>query len=79
MGIHATIKADRFEAMVPIHQACRTAFGSVGKAIADDLKLRHDRGSDPMSAANGRTRERPIAEGSPFVSRAFQADLRFLA
>lgn len=31
------------------------------------------------SAANGRTRERPIAEGSPFVSRAFQADLRFLA
>ena len=29
MGIHAAIEADRYEAMVPLHQACRMAFGSV--------------------------------------------------
>ena len=59
LGIHAAIKADRFEAIVPLHQACRTAFGSVGAAIAGGLKLRHD-------------------NGSQFVSRAFQDELRFL-
>ena len=59
MGIHAAIEADRYEAMVPLHQACRAAFGSVGQAIAGGLKLRHD-------------------NGSQFVSRAFQAELRFL-
>lgn len=59
MGIHAAIEATRFEAMVPLHQACRTAFGQVGQAIAGGLKLRHD-------------------NGSQFVSRAFQAELRFL-
>lgn len=59
MGIHAAIEANRFEAMVPLHQACREAFGGVGKAIAAGLKLRHD-------------------NGSQFVSRAFQAELKFL-
>lgn len=59
MGIHAALKADRFEAMIPLHQACRTAFGHVGNAIAAGLKLRHD-------------------NGSQFISRAFQAELRFL-
>lgn len=59
MGIHAAIKADRYEAMLPLHQACRMAFGSVGKAIAADLKLRHD-------------------NGSQFISRAYQAELKFL-
>ena len=44
MGIHAAIEANRFEAMVPLHQACRAAFGSVGQAIAVGLKLRHDNG-----------------------------------
>lgn len=78
MGIHAAIKADRYEAMVPLHQACRIAFGSVGAAIAGGLKLRHDRGSGSGSAANGRTRERPIAGGSRFISRAYQAEVRFL-
>lgn len=59
MGIHAALYGDRYEAMVPIHQACREAFTSVGMAIASGLKLRHD-------------------NGSQFVSRAFQAELRFL-
>jgi len=59
LGIHAALKADRFEAIVPLHQACRASFGGVGKAIAAGLKLRHD-------------------NGSQFISRAFQAELRFL-
>ena len=59
LGIHAALKADRYEAIVPLHQACRASFGGVGKAIADGLKLRHD-------------------NGSQFISRAFQAELRFL-
>lgn len=59
LGIHAALKADRFEAMVPLHQACRTAFDGVGHAIAAGLKLRHD-------------------NGSQFISRAYQAELRFL-
>jgi len=59
MGIHAAIEATRYEAMVPLHQACRAAFGGVGQAMAKGLKLRHD-------------------NGSQFVSRAFQAELRFL-
>lgn len=59
MGIHAALHADRYEAMVPLHQASRAAFGGVDKAIAAGLKLRHD-------------------NGSQFVSRAFQAELRFL-
>ena len=59
LGIHAALKADRFEAIVPLHQACRASFGGVGRAIATGLKLRHD-------------------NGSQFISRAFQAELRFL-
>lgn len=59
LGIHAAIEANRYEAIVPLHQACRASFGGVGKAIAAGLKLRHD-------------------NGSQFVSRAFQAELRFL-
>ena len=51
MGIHAAIRADRYEAMVPLHQACRTAFGSVAMAIAAGLKLRHDNGSQFTSRA----------------------------
>lgn len=59
MGIHAALKADRFEAITTLQQAARKAFGSVAQAIASGVKLRHD-------------------NGSQFVSRAFQAELRFL-
>jgi transposase InsO family protein len=59
LGIHAALEATRYEAIVPLHQACRASFSGVGKAIAAGLKLRHD-------------------NGSQFISRAFQAELRFL-
>lgn len=51
LGIHAAIEANRFEAMIPLHQACREAFGRVGHAIAGGLKLRHDNGSQFVSQA----------------------------
>jgi hypothetical protein len=57
--IHAALEATRYEAIVPLHQACRASFGGVGKTIATGLKLRHD-------------------NGSQFISRAYQAELRFL-
>jgi putative transposase len=50
LGIHAAIEANRFEAMIPLHQACRTAFGGVEHAIAGGL-LRHDNGSQFISQA----------------------------
>ena len=59
LGIHAAIEANRYEAIVPLHQACRASFGGGGKAIAAGLKLRHD-------------------NGSQFIPRAYQAELRFL-
>ena len=51
LGINAALGADRFEAIVPLHQACRDSFGGVGKAIATGLKLRHDNGSQFISRA----------------------------
>jgi len=59
LGIHAALKADRFEAITTLQMATRRAFGTVQKEVAQGLKLRHD-------------------NGSQFVSRAFQAELRFL-
>jgi putative transposase len=45
LGIHATRRATRFEALEPLRQAVRFAFGAFGEGIADGLKLRHDHGS----------------------------------
>ena len=48
-GIHAAKQGTRFEALEPIRQGVRTAFGAFGQAIAQDLVLRHDHGSQYMS------------------------------
>jgi putative transposase len=45
LGIHAARRATRFEALEPLRQAVRFAFGAFGEGIADGLKLRHDHGS----------------------------------
>jgi putative transposase len=45
LGIHAARRATRFEALEPLRQAVRFAFGAFGEAIAGGLKLRHDHGS----------------------------------
>jgi transposase InsO family protein len=49
VGIHASRRADRFEALEPVRQAVRERFGTFAKGIAHDLALRHDHGSQYMS------------------------------
>jgi putative transposase len=45
VGLHAAKQGPRFEALEPIRQGGRTAFGLFGQAIAQGLLLRHDHGS----------------------------------
>jgi putative transposase len=45
LGIHAARRATRFEALEPLRQAVRFAFGAFGQGIAGGLTLRHDHGS----------------------------------
>jgi putative transposase len=45
VGIHAARRATRFEALEPLRQGVRTAFGGFAGGIAGGLKLRHDHGS----------------------------------
>jgi putative transposase len=45
VGIHAARRATRFEALEPLRQGVRTAFGAFAEGVAGGLKLRHDHGS----------------------------------
>ena len=49
VGIHASHRATRFEALEPIRQAVRNSFGAIGRDVAAGLKIRHDHGSQYMS------------------------------
>lgn len=49
LGIHASRRATRHEALEPVRQAVRRSFGAVGKGVAAGLKIRHDHGSQYMS------------------------------
>ena len=49
VGIHAATQGTRFEALEPIRQGVRTAFGAFGQDVAQGLMLRHDHGSQYMS------------------------------
>jgi putative transposase len=49
VGIHASSRATRFEALEPIRQGVRRHFGAFAKDIAHGLSLRHDHGSQYMS------------------------------
>lgn len=59
VGIHASARATRHEALEPVRQAVRHSFGAIGQGVAQGLSIRHD-------------------HGSQYVSRDFQAELRFL-
>jgi transposase InsO family protein len=50
VGIHAALRADRFEALEPIRQGVRRCFGAFAKDAASGLAIRHDHGSQYMSA-----------------------------
>lgn len=49
LGVHVAKIGNRFEALEPLHQAVRQAFGGFGQQIAAGLALRHDHGSQFMS------------------------------
>jgi putative transposase len=49
VGIHASQRADRFQALEPVKQAVRERFGSFAKGAAAGLQLRHDHGSQYVS------------------------------
>ena len=49
VGIHATSRATRYEALEPIYQGVREHFGPLCKDVAEGLTLRHDHGSQYMS------------------------------
>ena len=49
VGIHASHRADRFEALEPVKQAVRERFGAFAKGVAAGLRLRHDHGSQYVS------------------------------
>ena len=50
VGVHAARHGTRFEALEPIRQGVRRHFGSFAKSIAAGLSIRHDHGSQYMSA-----------------------------
>jgi transposase InsO family protein len=49
VGIHAAVRATRFEALEPIRQGVRRYFGAFAKDAARGLSVRHDHGSQYMS------------------------------
>ena len=49
VGLHASHRADRFDALEPVKQAVRERFGAFAKGIAHGLALRHDHGSQYVS------------------------------
>src|SRR5690349_20856740 len=51
VGIHASRRATRFEALEPIRQSVRERFGAFAKGAAPGLAVRHDHGSQYVSNA----------------------------
>ena len=49
VGIHASLDANRFEALEPVKQAARRCRGGFAKDIAAGIRLRHDHGSQYVS------------------------------
>ncbi len=49
VGIHASLDANRFEALEPLRQGLRQRFGGSAKGIARGLSVRHDHGSQHMA------------------------------
>jgi transposase InsO family protein len=49
VGLHASRRAERFEALKPVWQGVPERFGAFGKNVASGLALRHDHGSPYVS------------------------------
>ena len=70
VGIHASHRATRHEALEPVRQAVRRSFGAVGRDVATGLRIRHDHGSQYMSGDFQREIRFLGAESSPAFVRA---------
>ena len=70
VGIHAARHGTRFEALEPIRQGVRLHFGPFAKGIAAGLSIRHDHGSQYMSAVFQDEIAFLGAESSPAFVRA---------
>jgi putative transposase len=70
VGIHAALRATRFEALEPIRQGVRRHFGAFAKDIAAGLVIRHDHGSQYMSHAFQKELRFLGIESSPAFARA---------
>ena len=49
VGVHAALRATRFEALEPLRQGVRRHFGGFAKEVARGLSVRHDHGSQYMA------------------------------
>jgi len=70
VGIHAALRATRFEALEPVRQGVRRHFGGFAKGVARGLAVRHDHGSQYMSDAFQRELRFLGIESSPAFVRA---------
>ena len=70
VGIHAALRANRFEALEPIRQGVRRCFGAFGKDVARGLAVRHDHGSQYMADAFRKELRFLGIESSPAFVRA---------
>jgi predicted acyl esterase len=74
IGIPAARRATRFEALEPLRQGVRTAFGGFAGGIADSLKLRDDHGSQFVADDHQRELAFLGISGSPAFVREFEGD-----
>ena len=70
VGIHAAHHGTRYEALEPIRQGVRRHFGPFAKGVASGLSIRHDHGSQYMSAVFQGEIAFLGAESSPAFVRA---------
>jgi putative transposase len=70
VGIHAALRATRFEALEPLRQGVRRHFGGFAQGIAKGLAVRHDHGSQYMSDAFQKELRFLAIESSPAFVRA---------
>ena len=49
LGIHASPRATRYEALEPVRQAVKERFGAFGQGVAAGLAMRHDNGTQYLS------------------------------
>jgi transposase InsO family protein len=70
VGIHAALRATRFEALEPVRQGVRRCFGAFGKDVARGLAVRHDHGSQYMADAFQKELRFLGVESSPAFVRA---------